>query len=126
MIAIRVLGRYVPAEWNIDAIEQEFRRLACLPDCCRRERIEVRIPQGVEPHPNNLEWHQDGGGAEGCCKHMIVWASESPTELKDSDGSLFTAEPGDVVWFDNTTAYHRQPRGTNQQSRYFAAIRCSG
>lgn len=126
MIAIRVLGRFEPTEWTIDAVEQEFRALPCLPACCRREKVSVRIPQGVAPHPNNLEWHQDGGGAEGTTRHMVVWASETPTELRDADGAVFIAAPGEVVWYDNTQAFHRQPRGTNESSRWFVAIRCSG
>lgn len=128
MTTIRVLGRYEPAELHPDAIERDFRALAYLPPCCRRERVSVRIPtpQSPDPHPNNLEWHQDGGGPEGTTKHMVVWASEQPTELKDVDGSVFIAEPGDVVWFDNTQAFHKQPRGTDEARRWFVAIRCSG
>jgi hypothetical protein len=126
--AIRVLGRFEPAEYTSDTIEQGVRALACLPPCCRRERISVRVPQpdAEAPHPNNLEWHQDGGGAEGTTQHMVIWASEQPTELRDADGTLFAAQPGELVWFDNTVAWHRQPRGTDETRRWFVAIRCSG
>jgi len=88
----------------------------------------VRIPRETapDPHPDNLEWHQDGGGSEGTTKHMVVWASEQPTELRASDGELFTGQPLELVWFDNCRAYHKQPTGTNEQRRWFAAIRCSG
>lgn len=123
---LAILGTFHPSEWTPDVIEQEFRRLPCLAECCRRERVSVRIPQGIPPHPNNLEWHQDGGGADGTTKHMVVWASEAPTELKTSDGQLFETPRASVVWFDNTRAWHRQPRGTDEGTRWFVAIRCSG
>ena len=121
---VRVLGRFIPSEWTSETIEREIRPL--LPSCCRCERVSVRVPQGILPHPDNLEWHQDGGGAEGTTKHMVVWASEHPTELRSSGGELRTAQPGDVVWFDNTKAFHRQPRGTDETRRWFVSVRCSG
>jgi len=120
------LGRFVPSQWQPETIQAEIGRH--LPDCCARERVSVRIPRETapDPHPDNLEWHQDGGGSEGTTKHMVVWASEQPTELRASDGELFTGQPLELVWFDNCRAYHKQPTGTNEQRRWFAAIRCSG
>lgn len=123
---VRVLGRFVPSEYVKEVIEAEIRQR--LPVCCRCETIGVRVP-----HPNavvspdaNRAWHQDGGGSEGTTKHMIVWASEQPTELKTSDGIEVRGAPFDLVWFDNTKAFHRQPTGTNEQTRWFVAVRCSG
>ena len=81
---------------------------------------------GVLPPAANLEWHQDGGGAEGTTKHMVLWACEMPTELKLSSGERFYTMPYDLVWIDNTRAYHRQPRLTDESTRWFCAIRCSG
>lgn len=127
-LELRVIGRFVPSAYQSEIIETEFARLECLPLCCRRERMSVRIPheRAVEPHPDNLEWHQDGGGSEGTTHHMIVWANELPTELKTADGTLFTAEPFEVVWYDNTRCFHRQPRNTDRTTRWFMAVRCSG
>lgn len=121
---VQVLGPFRPSLLQSEVIEAEIRPL--LPPCCQRERIGVRIPQGISPHPNNLEWHQDGGGAEGTTKHIVLWASERPTELKTSDGALVSIEPYTLVWIDNTKAFHRQPRGTDESSRWFLAVRCSG
>lgn len=124
---IRVLGSYVPSEYWIDRIEAEVRALPWLPPCCRRERIGIRMPEAerVPPEPN-LCWHQDGGGPDGNNRHMVVWASEAPTELQSSDGTTFTGQPFDVVWYDNYRVFHRQPRGTHEATRWFWAIRCSG
>lgn len=120
-----VLGRFVPSALQSERIETEVR--AHLPPCCAKERVSVRIPQrGVTAHPDNLEWHQDGGGPAGTTRHMVVWASEQPTEIRRADGSVFVGEPSDLVWLDNDVAYHRQPRGTNEQQRWFLAVRCSG
>jgi hypothetical protein len=121
---IVVIGRFVPSALQSEVIEAEIR--AWLPMCCRRERISVRIPMGIAPHPDNLEWHQDGGGAVGTTHHMVVWASEQPTELRASTGERVLAQPFDLVWFDNTRAFHRQPACTDETRRWFAAVRCSG
>lgn len=118
-----VLGRFVPSTLQSEVIEAEMRPL--LPPCCQRERISVR-PPGTVPHPNSLAWHQDGGGAEGTTHHMVVWASEQPTEIRTSTGVVIPTQPCDLVWFDNTLAWHRQPGGTDESRRWFAAIRCSG
>lgn len=123
---IRILGPFRPSRLQSEVIEVEIRPL--LPPCCQRERISVRVPdmRAEAPHYDNLQWHQDGGGALGTTQHMIVWASEMPTELKTSDGERFAAEPFDLVWYDNTKAFHRQPAGTNVGTRWFVSIRCSG
>ena len=117
---VRILGRFVPSELTTEIIQAEIRPL--LPPCCQRERISVRIPQGITPHPDNLEWHQDGMPAY----HMVVWANEDHTEVRTSTGELFQAAPYDVVWFDNTKASHRQPTGTDESRRWFVSVRCSG
>lgn len=117
---VRILGRFVPSEYTSEVIQAEIRPL--LPLCCQRERISVRIPQGITPHPDNLEWHHDGMPAY----HMVVWANEDPTELTTSAGEYVRGQPYDLVWFDNVKAVHRQPRGTNESARWFVSVRCSG
>lgn len=122
---VRVLGAFLPSALQSEAIEHELPPY--LPACCARERISVRIPDArVTAHPDNLEWHQDGGGPAGTIRHMVVWASEQPTELRLPDGSTFTGEPYSLVWFDNDVVYHRQPRGTDEGRRWFLGVRCSG
>lgn len=125
---IAILGTFTPSAWTSDTIEQEFRALPFLPACCKRERIGVRVPHPVAPapHPDNLEWHQDGGGIAGTTHHMVVWASEQPTDLRNSDGQLFVTPLKAVIWYDNTKAFHKQPRGTDETRRWFVAVRCSG
>lgn len=123
-----MLGTFAPSQWTQDTIEQEFKAMSFLPACCRRERIGVRVPheQAPSPHPDNLQWHQDGGGIEGTTHHMVVWASEQPTELKTSEGIVFETPSRAVIWYDNTKVFHRQPTGTDETRRWFVAIRCSG
>jgi hypothetical protein len=121
---VRILGRFQPSELTEPVIQAEIRPL--LPPCCQRERISVRVPMGIVPHPDNLEWHQDGGGPAGTTDHMVVWASEQPTEIRTSAGAIVPTATGDLVWFDNRTAFHRQPAGTDETRRWFVAIRCSG
>lgn len=122
----RVLGTFTPSRLQAEVIEAEIG--PHLPPCCRRERIGVRTPheQAQQPPAANLEYHQDGGGLEGTIRHMVVWASEQPTEIRTSAGEEFVGQPYELVWVDNDHACHRQPRGTNEQQRWFLAIRCSG
>lgn len=122
---VRVLGSFIPSALQSEVIETEIK--AHLPSCCAVERVGVRIPDPrVTAHPDNLEWHQDGGGVLGTIRHMVVWASEQPTELKLSDGSVFVGQPYELVWFNNDVVYHRQPRGTDEGRRWFVGMRCSG
>lgn len=125
MTEVRVLGRFVPSALQSEILETEIR--PHLPACCARERVSVRIPDPrVSVHPDNLQWHQDGGGTAGTVRHMIVWASEQPTEIRRADGSVFIGEPYDLVWFNNDVAHHRQPAGTDEGRRWFLGVRCSG
>jgi hypothetical protein len=121
-----VLGVFVPSRLQSEVIEAELRPL--LPPCCARERISVRTPHDRVPAPPeaNLCWHQDGGGCNGTTRHIVVWASEQPTEIQTSAGDEFVGQPYELVWVDNDRARHRQPRGTNEQHRWFVAVRCSG
>ena len=119
-----VLASFHPSELRSEIIEVEIKNF--LADCCRSERVSVRVPEGIEPHPDNLEWHQDGGGPKGITRHMVVWASEMPTEIRSSEGIESEFQPFDLIWFDNFKAWHRQPRGTRAKHRWFASVRCSG
>jgi hypothetical protein len=122
---VRSLGSFIPSAYQSEVIEAEIRPL--LPPCCQRERISVRVPResAPAPHPDNLQWHQDGGGAEGTTQHMVIWASELPTDILTSRG-VYAVQPFEVIWFDNTRVLHRQPTGTDETSRWFVSIRCSG
>ncbi len=120
---MRVLGHCVPSRLDATVLMEELKPF--LPPCCQRERISVREP-GALIHPDNLAWHHDGGGTAGTVRHMVVWASEMPTEILSSDGSQFAGAPYDLVWFNNDVAKHRQPDGTNADTRWFVSVRCSG
>lgn len=119
----RILGRFVPSELQADVIVAEIRAL--LPSCCQQARIGVRVPQGIPPHLDNLEWHQDDAGPAGEVRHMVVWATEQPTHIRCSDGTVLMSAPFDLVWFSNDRAFHRQPAGTDETRRWFVAVRCS-
>lgn len=118
------IGKFTPSRLQSEIIEAEIKKH--LPDCCRCERVGVRPSDGQVVHPDNMEWHQDGGGPIGITRHMIVWSTETPTEIKSSEGEVFSFEPFDLVWFDNFKAFHRQPRNTRPNHRWFLAVRCSG
>lgn len=125
---VRSLGFFHPTLLQSEVIEAELRPF--LPPCCRCERISVRVPHEravvFPPDHDNRQWHQDGGGAAGTTKHMVVWASEVPTELRMSDGVEVRGDPFELIWYDNTIVHHRQPADTNEATRWFVAVRCSG
>lgn len=121
---VKFLGRFVPSAFHKETIEAEVRPL--LPPCCRCDTVGVRVPPSPPPPAPNLEWHQDGGGVAGTTRHIVLWASEDPTYIKTSDGVELRGEPFDLVWIDNDKAFHRQPSDTNEQTRWFLAVRCSG
>ena len=122
---VRVLGIFRPSRLQSEVIETEIKPL--LPTCCQRERVSVRIPDPrVSVHPDNRAWHQDGGGLAGTTRHMVVWASEQPTEIRDAQGVVFIGQPYDLVWFNNDIVHHRQPLGTDEGRRWFLGVRCSG
>jgi hypothetical protein len=121
----RVIAQFVPSVFQPEVIQSEMRPL--LPDCCRQRNINVRIPSETMPSytPDQLDpktWHYD---FDGVCTHMIVWASESPTEILTEEGLELRFNPFDLVWFDNRKAMHRQPRMT-QPTRWFACVQCEG
>lgn len=121
----RVLGLFRPSVLDPAAIELELpavlRQLGA-PGCCLSGRLGIRVPSaGVQKLAGNLVWHQDEGPG-----HMIVWASEAPTELELSDGRPWAAKPFEVLWFDNRAIRHRQPADTPDLTRWFLAIRCAG
>ncbi len=125
MTAVRSLGPFRPTALQSELIETQIKPL--LPACCARERVSVRIPDArVTPHPDNLQWHQDGGGPAGTVRHMVVWASEQPTEVQLPTGETVTGVPFELIWFNNDLVRHRQPTGTNEGTRWFASVRCSG
>lgn len=123
---VQSLGFFRPSALDRDTIQAEVKAL--LPACCACETVGVRVPLPTSgpAHPDNLEWHQDGGGAAGTTRHIVLWASEDPTEVRLSDGTYVRGEPYELLWVDNCRAQHRQPRDTNEQRRWFLAIRCFG
>lgn len=121
---IRSLGMFHPSQLRIETIQAELKPY--LPRCCQCEAIGVAAQNQTVIHPDNQQWHQDGGGTAGTTRHMVVWATETPTYLRDSSGSEFRGEPYELVWFDNDKAFHRQPVDINPATRWFVSVRCSG
>lgn len=122
-----MLGVFIPSRLQSEIIEAELPKTNLLPNCCSRERISVRVPDPrVTAHPDNLQWHQDGGGVKGTTRHLVVWATEQPTEIQLPDGEVFIGKPYELIWFDNDVVFHKQPTGTDEGTRWFVAVRCSG
>ena len=124
----QVLGRFVPSELSESRIKEELRPL--LPPCCCAQTIGVRAAHGYPVEPLNLEWHQDGFNEAGervkPVAHLILWANETPTEIRTSTWELLQFEPFDLIQVDNYKAFHRQPAGTNPHSRWFVLVHCLG
>jgi hypothetical protein len=125
---VRLIGRFVPDELSREGIQAGLRSL--LPACCRRMPINVRNP-GASPayeagQLNPQSWHVDFEGPRGNVKHMTVWATEDPTEVRDRGGTVFRFNPFDLIWFDNFEMEHRQPTTVRHGHRWFACVQCTG
>lgn len=118
---VRMLGRFQPTEFEITTIEQEWRAVVMpqLPACCQEGRLSVRVPQGQPDEPGNLAWHRDQD-----VRHLTVWASEQPTEIRLPSGDTVQPMPCRVTWLDNQIVDHRQPADTDRLSRWFVSVRC--
>ena len=127
---VRVLGRFVPPELTEQAIMVGIRPL--LPPCCQRERISVRVPDArTIVHPDNLQWHQDGGGQLGTVRHMVVWASEDTHRVSAARTARFdrrrpTTSSGSITTRCTTASLGTRAKGLAGSSASGAAANPHG
>lgn len=77
--------------------------------------VQTRRPQveaGRNADADLFEWHKDEGATL-----FAVWSNILPTEVKLADGTLLTAQAGDVILINNAEVEHRAPR--DWQDRWF-------
>lgn len=67
-------------------------------------------------------WHHDCGGGS---RYILVWATESPTEIRESSGLIYRAIPYMVTLLNNRLVEHRAPPSAyrKENNRWFAVAR---
>lgn len=119
-----IIGYYKPPKWNrkmvFDALCTISAKAGLVPLPMGKHRLHKgmssrgrhadlmrRIPKNDTA---DLQWHQDGdtSGAEMNCG-LVVWASNTPTQVKLADGTIIQAEPYEVVHIRNRECVHRRP-----------------
>jgi hypothetical protein len=115
------LGQYHPSEWSCPVIDREMRALACIPSCCRTVALEIRQPSPIRPMTAD-QWHRDFQTPP--VEHLVLWATESPTEILTDDGKILRFDPYDVVWINNQGPLHRMPPSADCATRWFTCFRC--
>lgn len=62
-------------------------------------------------NPRATDWHQDGDLIDDVVldDYLVLWSSNTPTELRDFGGVVHTPPRRAVILVDNTACYHRRP-----------------
>ncbi len=77
---------------------------------CSRELVAY-VRRRTVGNPRAEGWHQDGDLVPGSLMDdsLVLWATNTPTELKTTDGKIWRPEPYEVIIFRNLSCSHRRP-----------------
>jgi len=114
-----VLGTYTPEVYDF-RIRAELRAFTARqglhshPELAG-DGISVRGPDHIS-HGNVKAWHHDANQILADTLGIVLWSSETPTEILGSDGTVYQPAPFEVVLIRNSEVHHRQPDtiGTNR------------
>ena len=125
--------RYDPPVWKAYRIGRDLtrltRRLGLKPLDDKNHRQQVKaawcntglmayVRRRTVKNPKAAQWHQDGDLDNGVRNSGIVlWTSNTPTEVKGLDGTVYTIPNRAVVLVHNDMCYHRRP-GDAPKVRY--------
>ena len=127
MIPFTILkDRYDPPRWNAKQIGEDLcaltkaHGLIPLNDPNHRHQVKAAwcdknrvayVRRRTVRDPRAKGWHQDGDMDHGKMdSSMVLWASNTPTEIKSLDGSRVYRIPNrSVVLVPNLGCYHRRP-----------------
>lgn len=77
----------------------------------RSRRLHADLTTRTNPHSEATSWHQDGDLTQDFpLDHgLILWATNTPTELKLPSGEVVRPRPYEVIFVRNRDVHHRQP-----------------
>ena len=117
--------RYDPPRWNARLVGKELTRitkalgLVPLDDSNHRHQVKAAwcskplfayVRRRTVNNPKAAQWHQDGDLDGGIIKSgIVVWTSNTPTEVKDFKGRVYKLPNRSLVLIYNDRCYHRRP-----------------
>ena len=118
-------ARYNPPRWNARRIGTDLtaltREAGLVPLDDPNHRHQTRaawcnkqlfanVRRRTVKNPKAAGWHQDGDLDNGILESGIVmWTSNTPTEVKGFDGTMYPLPNRSVVLIYNAKCYHRRP-----------------
>lgn len=122
-----VLGFYKPTRWSAWRVGNYLidltRDNGLIPNRDPKHRHQYTAPwhsklycayvrKRTVTNPRATSWHQDGDLVAGSLMDdtLVLWASNTPTEIKDKDGKVWIPKPYEIVMFKNLDVFHRRPQ----------------
>ena len=122
---ISIIGHYEPYKWHATRIGLDITTITKAAGLTPLLMGNHRLHKGswVKPslhadvmrrtpqHPTADEaWHRDGDitDADMDCG-IVIWCSNTPTQIKDREGTIITPASRDIVLFSNLEFKHRRP-----------------
>lgn len=125
-----MLGVYNPPKWNRKIVLKQLINMSATvagltPLMIGKHRLHKGL-KNVNAHADlmrrtpkydtaDLEWHRDGDitGADMDCG-IVLWASNTPTQIMDKNGKIWTPKHREVIYFRNIEVKHRRPPNTKR------------
>lgn len=77
----------------------------------RSRKLCAYVRRRTVSNPKAASWHQDGDLVAGAQMDncLVLWSSNTPTQIKGLDGEIYTPNPREVILFRNRGCYHKRP-----------------
>lgn len=77
---------------------------------CSKELVAY-VRRRTVSNPRAGSWHQDGDLVPGSKMNdcLVLWTTNTPTEIKSLTGEIYVPKPYEVILFKNLSCYHRRP-----------------
>ena len=120
-----LVRRYDPPRWNARLIGRALTKITKelgfepLDDPNHRhqtkaawcsKKLVANVRRRTVKNPKAASWHQDGDLDNGILNSgIIMWTSNTPTEVKGLDGTIYPLPNRALVLIYNKACYHRRP-----------------
>ena len=124
-----VLGTYIPEVYDAERIGRELGLLVSSHGLKKHpgalSGVTVRGPKHNKALSDSIsssgpnKFHRDANQVTTGDLSLVVWASDSPTELLSRDGTVWQPAPFEVVLFSNSEVMHRIPPNIGSDRWFF-------